>query len=148
MFHVEPARLSDVDFVLANMSEITAHELDLIGRSAAEYKDYITRNFLAAETLYDDDRPAFVMGYEIHEMLLFTWFLATDAFFRSHRSIAFGRDYMRRVKCRFPSRAIFSLSALQGEKTKRWFNLMGARLVYTCPPVPGMTAEKLSLYQF
>ncbi len=148
MFHVEPALLSDVDFVLSNLSEITARELDLISKTKEQYRDYITRHFLAAETIYDDDTPAFVMGYEIHKTLLFTWFLATDAFFHSHRSIAFGRDYMQRVKGRFPRHGVFSISALQGGKTKRWFELMGASLVHICLAHPGMKAQKLSLYQF
>ncbi len=129
MFHAEPATLEDVDYILDNLSSVTLTELSIIEMNMAGYRAYIEKHFLAAETIYDDNTPVCTIGYDFRGTDVYTWFLATDKFFKSHKSISFGREYMKRVKNRFPNRDIFSISAMPRTDTDRWFRIMGAKQV-------------------
>jgi hypothetical protein len=123
---VGPARLSDLDVVLADLSEVNKAELATIKVDTETYREYLARNFFGAETVTDEGKPVAVFGYDIRENKIFTWFAATPAYFRNKKSVSFGREYMRRVVARFPRHEIFSLTASPRQDAGRWFHLMGA----------------------
>lgn len=127
------ATLEDAQAILADLSEISAQELDALGVTdrLAAVGALLGRG--EARTFVEDDKPVYILGCVEKVALppaLSVWFVATQRFFDMKAATVFkARRALREMRERHPGFAVESCSWSKRPQARRWFELIGFKLL-------------------
>ena len=128
-----PATAEDAAAILADISEITEGELLALGVPLADAPRLLVSLFAAGEVevFCEDGKPVCLLGVRPEGLNLFvTWFLASKRFFALRAAAVLpARRVATELRKRYPAADIEAYSWSRHPQARRWFELLGFKLV-------------------
>lgn len=127
MITTRPADVSDVLRVIANASEATLFDIDVLGhRPEATIRYFVRKAQRGADAFVQDGKTIAVFGWDKTPGAWFSWLLSTPQFLTPDTAPVFaGRKLLRKTRRENPGVTLFSLVTSADDNVSRWMRCMG-----------------------
>lgn len=140
MITTAPATYEHIAPILASVSEVTAAEMEALKIDAwgvhGRLRTCRGPDGAGADTIFIDGKPVAIIGaVKPDKNHLRTWFIASEAYFRSKSCLKFSREHMKKVQAGAGNRLIDAHTTSQHPNVLKWFWLLGFKKMFDEPPV-------------
>ena len=124
---------SDILHVVANMSEQTAEDFRLLGKSAAQIMLFLlSRVYQRSTTTFAraNGEPIMVLGWDKSPLAWYSWFIATPAGYSDDARPVFAlKREIRKVQRENPDVELRCIALQDTPKVRRWLACLGCKEV-------------------